>query len=142
MAADAGRGLGSIGVAGTGGNRVTYEEISRELTVLASDAGEHVRLVRGADLDATAVHLLPVAWFIAMKMLGRLYMGTYQGRELRIVGTKDVAFDEVTPEFLREEFNNALAEQVGCLLDPDSVMEFFSRLKPGNQWGRGNLGPQ
>ena len=108
---------------------MTYEDISRELARLAANAGEHVRLMQG-DLDGTAVHLIPARWFIALKMLGRLNIGTYQGPELRIVGTKDVAFEEVTPEFLQGEFNEALAEQVSHMLDPETVKAFLAKLPP------------
>src|SRR5437016_1427249 len=108
--------------AGRGEGLMTYEEISHELTILSMNAGEHVRLVRG-DMEATAVHLLPVRWFVAEKMLGRLFVGTYSGPNHRLVGTKDFPFAEVTKDFLTEEFNNALVGQVEHFLDSDSVKQ-------------------
>ena len=60
-------------------------------------------------------------------MMDRLFMGTYQEPNLRIVGTKDLAFKNVTPEFLQKEFNEALAEQVAHALNAEVVQMFFNK---------------
>src|SRR2546425_12917347 len=100
---------------------MTYEQAAQQLTALAMDAGERVYIVQGGELDTVALHIIPIAWFIAMKHLGRLYMGTYEGPERRIRGTKDLPFEEVTDLFLKEQVSNALADQVGQMLDPQAL---------------------
>src|SRR5207247_1410688 len=57
---------------------------------------------------------------------------------------RSVAFAELTPQFIKEEVSNALAEVVGLLLDPDVLKEFLKPRtpRPGTGGGgRRNLDP-
>src|SRR5437867_9376549 len=116
---------------------MTYEEVAAELMTLGMQAGEHVYFVKGEHLDTTALYVLPVAWFIAFGPSGELYIGTYEGPENRLVGKKSVAFSELTPQFIKEEVSNALAEVVGLLLDPDVLKEFLKPRTPRPGTGGG-----
>ena len=113
---------------------MTHEEIVKQFIGF----GEHVHLIQGEDMDAVALHVIPVAWFIAMKSAGRLYVGIYEGTDHRLVGTRNLSFEEVTQEFIQEQVGNALAEQVGQMLDPDVLREFLSR--PQNRIGQRDRG--
>ena len=79
-------------------------------------------------MDTLALHVIPVAWFVAMKSPGRLYVGTYQGPEHRIVATKNFTFEQLTPTLLKQEVTDALADQVGHLLDPQDLKRILSKL--------------
>src|SRR5213594_3163817 len=123
---------------------MTYEEVSAELMRLGMHTGEHVYLVKGEHLDTTALYVLPVAWFIAFGPSGELYIGTYEGPDNRLVGKKSVAFSELTPQFIKEEVTNALAEVVWLMLDPEVLKQCLKHRTPrpgtGNAGGR-NLDP-
>jgi hypothetical protein len=41
---------------------MTYEEIVKQFI----EFGEHVHIVQGGDLETVALHVVPVAWFVAM----------------------------------------------------------------------------
>ena len=107
---------------------MTYEQVARQFTDIHLHAGVGVYVVQGENVDTVALHIIPVAWFIAMKKLGRLYIGTYERPEHRIIGTKNFSFDEITHAFLKEEVSNALADQVGHMLDPQALKELLSKL--------------
>ena len=107
---------------------MTYEQVAQRLTELGQHAGVGSFIVRGENTDTTALHVIPVAWFIAMKSLGLLYVGTYEGPEHRIVATKNFTFEQLTPTLLKEEVTDALADQVGHLLDPQDLKKILSKL--------------
>jgi hypothetical protein len=67
---------------------MTYEEIVKHFI----EFGEHVH-IQGSQLDTVALHVVPVAWFVAMKSAGRLYMGKFEGKENRLVGTENLPFE-------------------------------------------------
>ena len=117
---------------------MTYQEVAAELITLGMQAGEHVYVVKGERLDTTALYVLPVAWFIAFGPSGELYMGTYEGPDNRLVGKRSVAFAELTPQLIKEEVSNALAEVVGLMLDPEVLKEFLKH--PTARPGTGNAG--
>ena len=123
---------------------MTYEEVSAELMRLGIHTGEHVYLVKGEHLDTTALYVLPVAWFIAFGPSGELYMGTYEGPDNRLVGKRSVAFADLTPQFIKEEVSNAIADAVRLMLDPQVFEEFLKPRTPrpgsGNARGR-NVDP-
>src|SRR5262245_39383406 len=105
---------------------MTYEEIVREFLQF----GEHVHIIQGSDLDTVALHVVPVAWFVAMKAAGRLYIGKFEGKENRLVGTENLSFEETTPQFIRERVGNALAEQLSHHMhDPDALRDFLAALQ-------------
>jgi len=107
---------------------MTYEQVAQRLTELGQHAGVGSFIVRGENTDTTALHVIPVAWFVAMKSLGRLYVGAYQGPEHRIVATKNFTFEQLTPALLKQEVGDALADQVGHLLDPQDLKRILSKL--------------
>jgi len=51
-----------------------------------------------------------------------------KGPEQRIVGTKNFSFERLTPTLLKQEVSNALADQVGHLLDPQDLKKILSKL--------------
>ena len=106
---------------------MTYEQVAQRLTDLGQHAGVGSFIVRGENTDTLALHVIPVAWLIAMKSLGRLYVGTY-GPEHRIVATKNFTFEQLTPTLLKQEVTDALADQVGHLLDPQDLKRILSKL--------------
>ena len=107
---------------------MTYEQVAQRLTDMGMHAGVGVFIVRGENMDTMGLHVIPVAWFVAMKSLGRLYVGTYEGPEHRIVGTKNFSFERLTPTLLKQEVSNALADHVGHLLDPQDLKKILSKL--------------
>lgn len=112
---------------------MTYEEVAAELMTLGMHAGEHVYMVKGEHLDTTALYVLPVAWFIAFRPSGELYVGSYEGPDNRLVGKESVAFSELTPQFIKDEVTNALAEVVGLLLDPEVLKQCLKHSQTGDR---------
>ena len=52
---------------------MTYDEIAAQITRAGLSAGEHVYRVLSDDmLDTVCLHLMPVRYFIASKLNGRL----------------------------------------------------------------------
>lgn len=109
---------------------MTWEEL---VEVLIS-FGERVHVVRGDGLDTVSLQVVPVAWFIAMKSAGHLNMGTYEGDENRLVGTRSIPLAELTSDFVREEVGKALAEQISSMLDPQAVADFLKAQNRGKRW--------
>ena len=107
---------------------MTYEQVAQRLTDMGMHAGVGVFIVRGENMDTMGLHVIPVAWFVAMKSLGRLYVGSYAGPEHRVVGTKSFSFERLTPTLLKQEVSNALADQAGHLLDPQDLKKILSKL--------------
>ena len=100
---------------------MSWEEI---VEVLIS-FGEKVHVVRGDNADAVSLQLVPVAWFVSMKASGVLNTGIYEGDDNRLVGTRTIPFAELTPDFLREEVQKAMAQQVVSLLDSDALRDYL-----------------
>jgi hypothetical protein len=116
---------------------MTYEEIVKQFI----EFGEHVHIIQGSDLDTVALHVVPVAWFIAMKSAGSHSIGKFEGDENRLVGTENLAFEEITPQFIKERVGNALAEQLSQMLDTGALRDFLSALEKERETGRINLPP-
>lgn len=109
---------------------MTWEEI---VEVLIS-FGEKVHVVRGDNADAVSLQLVPVAWFVSMKASGVLNTGIYEGGDNRLIGTRTIPFAELTPEFLRQEVQKAMAQQVAALIDSDALRDYLdasARKTPG-----------
>ena len=49
-----------------------------------------------------------------MKHSGELNLGVYEGEDNRLVGTRTLPLDGVTPEFLRAEVEEVLAKQIAA----------------------------
>ena len=107
---------------------MTYEQVAQRLTDMGMHAGVGVFIVRGENMDTMGLHVIPVAWFVAMKSLGSLYVGTYEGPDHRIVGTMNFTFERLTPTLLKQEVSDALADQIGHLLDPQDLKRILSKL--------------
>lgn len=105
---------------------MTWEEIVELLIAF----GEKVHVIRGDGMDTVSFQVVPVGWFIAMKSSGVLNMGTYEGDDNRLVGSRSIPFAELTPEFLREEVATALGKQMASMLDSEAVRLFLSSRKP------------
>lgn len=100
---------------------MTWEEI---VEVLIS-FGEKVHVVRGDNADAVSLQLVPVGWFVSIKSSGVLNTGIYEGDDNRLVGNRTIPFAELTPEFLRQEVQKTIAEQVASFLDPDALRDYL-----------------
>ena len=108
---------------------MTWDELTDLLTKLGEEFDLKVHVVRRDGLDTVALHIVPVASFIAMKFTGSLNMGRYEGDEHRLVGTAQIPLAELTPEFVREQVERAAMETIGLARDPDAVRDFFEHLQ-------------
>ena len=109
---------------------MTWDELTDLLTRLGEGYDLKVHVVRREGLDTVALHIVPVAWFVAMRFTGALNMGVYEGEENRLVGTEQIPLAELTPEFVRERVDAAMdkavaARGVQLVLDPEAVRDFF-----------------
>lgn len=89
---------------------MTWEEV---VSLLIS-TGSKVHVVRGDGADAVSLQLPPAGWFVSMKSTGALNVGVYEGEDNRLVGTRVVTLDELTPELLRAEVEEVRAKQVAA----------------------------
>ena len=104
---------------------MTWEEL-KDLLVELSD---ETRVVSTQGLDTVALNLVPVAWFISMRFNNALNIGVYEGDEHRLVGTEQIPLPELTPEFVRQRVEQAMAEQVREMLDPEAVKMFLRHME-------------
>ena len=100
---------------------MTWEEIADLLITF----GEKVHVIRGDNADAVSLQLVPAGWFVSIKSSGILNMGTYQGDDNRLVGTRTIPFAELTPDFLRQEVQKVMSEQVLSFLDSDAMRDYL-----------------
>ena len=100
---------------------MTWEEIVE----LLISFGEKVHVIRGDNADAVSLQLAPVGWFVSIKSSGVLNTGIYEGDDNRLVGTRTIPFAELTPEFLRQEVQERIAQQVVSLLDSDALRDYL-----------------
>ena len=100
---------------------MTWEEI----TDLLITFGEKVHVIRGDNADAVSLQLVPAGWFVSIKSSGVLNTGTYEGEDNRLIGTRIIPFAELTPEFLRQEVQKTMAEQVASILDSDALRDYL-----------------
>ena len=87
-----------------------YDEIAKELSRLGAESGKPVRSVEDPEMRTTAVYILPAAWLIAFEPATTLFLGRYEGDDLRLVGTRQIPFSELTLKGIQHEFNSALQE--------------------------------
>ena len=111
---------------------MTWDELTDLLTKLGEGYDLKVHVVRREGLDTVALHIVPVAWFVAMRFTGALNMGVYEGEENRLVGTEQIPLAELTPEFVRERVDTAMDEAVAAtgvqlVLDPEAVRMFLEK---------------
>ena len=108
---------------------MTWDELSNLLSTLGEDFDVKVRRV-GPPLgpETVAMHIVPVAWFVAMRLTGALNIGRYEGDEHRLVGTEQIPLAELTPEFVRERVEAACGERVRQMLDPEIVREVMQTI--------------
>ena len=100
-----------------------------ELVELLISFGEKVHVVRGDGADAVSLQFAPVGWFVSIKSSGVLNMGTYEGDDNRLVGTRSIPFAKLTPEFLRQEVQRVMSEQMTTYLDSDAMSDYLSSLR-------------
>ena len=111
---------------------MTWDELTDLLTKLGEGYDLKVHVVRREGLDTVALHIVPVAWFVAMRFTGALNMGVYEGQENRLVGTEQIPLAELTPEFVRERVDAAMDKTVAAtgvqlVLDPEAVRMFLEK---------------
>ena len=111
---------------------MTWNELTDLLTKLGEGYDLKVHVVRREGLDTVALHIVPVAWFVAMRFTGALNMGVYEGAENRLVGTEQIPLAELTPEFVRDRVDAAIdkavaARGVELVLDPEAVRMFLEK---------------
>ena len=87
-----------------------------------------VHVVRGDGLDTVSLQHAPVAWSVSIKSSGGLNFGTYEGDDLRLVGTRTIPLMELEPGILRREMEEALEKQIVALFDPSAVGNFLKRM--------------
>ena len=115
---------------------MTWDELTDLLTKLVEDYDDlKVRRVEPTQGPETiALHIVPAAWFVAMRFTGALNLGVYEGAENRLVGTEQIPLVELTPEFVRDRVNAAIdkavaARGVELVLDPEAVRMFLEKFR-------------
>ena len=78
---------------------MNYQEVSAQL-VRASEENDLGRAIMSEEVSTTALYFVPVGWFVAFAAVETLYTGIYERQDLRLVGTCQYKFDELTPESL------------------------------------------
>lgn len=106
---------------------MTWDELTALLSKLAEEHGTELKVIPVEGLEAVFLHLVPVAWFSSMKFAKALNIGVYEGEERRIVGTEQIPLAELTPEFVRQRVEKAVAEQFSLCLHPEAVRNFLER---------------
>ena len=100
---------------------MTWEAIADLLIAF----GEKVHFVRGDGADAVSLQIVPAGWFVSIKSSGVLNMGTYEGDDNRLVGTRTIPFAELTPDFLRQEVQRVMSEQMTSYLDSGALRDYL-----------------
>ena len=108
---------------------MTWEELVCLLIALSNET----RVVGTAGLETVALNLPPVAWFISLRYNNALGMGIYEGEDNRFVGTEQIPLAELTPLYIRQRVQKAMAEQIRAAPDSQAVREFFER-SPEPPW--------
>ncbi len=111
---------------------MNWDELTDLLTRLGEGYDLKVHVVRREGLDTVALHIVPVAWFVAMRFTGALNMGVYEGEENRLVGTEQIPLAELTPEFVRDRVDAAMDKAVAAtgvqlVLDTEAVRMFLEK---------------
>ena len=108
---------------------MTWDELTSLFTALGEDYDIEVRRVEPTQGPETiAMHIVPAAWFAAMRFTGVLNLGTYEGPDNRVVGSEPIPLAELTPELVRERVAAAVAAtgpRLALDLDPDAVRDFL-----------------
>jgi hypothetical protein len=106
---------------------MTWEELAALLTKLGEDYDVKVRRVEpNLGPETIAMHIVPVAWFVAMRFMGVLNLGTYEGPDNRLVGSEPIPLADLTPGLVRERVEAAVAAaEPEVVLNPDAVRDFF-----------------
>jgi hypothetical protein len=91
---------------------MTCEQVANELKQIGAEAGIEIYQVSPTtDLETTALYVIPIAWFIATSFPGngQLNIGVYEGYDLRLVGTRQIGFGQLTETQLRELVERAIS---------------------------------
>jgi hypothetical protein len=76
---------------------MNYKEVSDLLVKIGDEAGLKVfQTDASSGLTVTALYVI-LQWFVAVELNHRLNFGVYHGPDLRLVGTKQIRFDQLTP---------------------------------------------
>ena len=106
---------------------MTWEELVCLLIALSNET----RMVGTAGLQTVALNLPPVAWFISLRYTNVLSMGVYEGEDNRFVSTEQIPLAELTPLYVRQRVQKAMAEQIRSALDPEAMREIFGAPERG-----------
>jgi len=87
-----------------------YDEISKELSRLGAESGKPVRSVDDPQMRTTALYIIPAGWLIAFEPAATLFVGRYAGQDLRLIGTHEISFCDLTLDHIQGEFNSLLAK--------------------------------
>ncbi|MBE7157166.1 MAG: hypothetical protein INR62_01800 [Rhodospirillales bacterium] len=107
---------------------MTWEELSDLFTELGEQFDTKVYVTHQHGMSACALHFVPVAWFISMKVTNEMSMGVYEGESNRLCGTGGIPLAELTPEFVREKVGDAAREQLLRGMDSQVVREMMENL--------------
>jgi len=80
---------------------MNYEEVSNQLVRGACEV-EGSRIIVRDEIQTTALYFVPAFWFVGFAAAGMLFVGVYDGPDLRLVGTRQYRFHDLTPESLEE----------------------------------------
>ena len=80
---------------------MNYSDISDQLLHGAVE-GTIGHAIKRDEIQTTALYFIPVYWFVAFAEANELFLGIYEGTDLRLVGTRQIKFTDLTPESLRE----------------------------------------
>jgi hypothetical protein len=95
---------------------MNYNEVSNDLQRLATTSSMPARTVETQGLRTTAVYVIPERWFVAFESAGALFLGPYEGQDLRMVGTSQHLYENLIIDIIDREFRSALAELPACYL--------------------------
>ncbi len=88
---------------------MNYKEVSDLLIEIGAEAGIKVyQTGPSSGLAATALYVIPLHWFVALDFTSQLNIGVYDGADLRLVGTRQIPFEELTPDRLRSLVEGAI----------------------------------
>jgi len=80
---------------------MNYQEVSAQLVrACATGESDLGRAIMSEAVSTTALYFVPVGWFVAFAAAETLYTGIYDRQDLRLVGTCQYKFDELTPKSL------------------------------------------
>ncbi len=123
---------GATGAPGAVPRILAADEDDRQMMSGAGEQGGEIEAADSRHLDVGDHAGILIRKVRAQEFLHRckrprlvLNMGIYEGADNRLVGTRTIPFAELTPEYLRQEVQKAMAQQVSALLDSDALRDYL-----------------